>query len=215
MNVSAQTRLELLAKTKNQKANVLRNNLTSVLKILVFGSVISLSMLPLQLSYAQEQSFRSVNYPDRYIRHRGFLGYVEVINVNDKLGRNDATFRRVPGLAGKCNSFESINYPGFFLRHQDFRLKLMKQTNEQLFKEDATFCVGGGLGRVGSSSFQSVNFPGYFIRHSNFELWLVKSDGSTTFNKDASFDEVPPLSTHSPQPPSQIDPGTVLNPVDE
>src|SRR6516225_9086575 len=86
-------------------------------------------------------SYRSLNYPERYIRHRSFLAYIDPIVASDHLGRNDATFRLVPGLAGRCSSFESVNYPGFFLRHQDFRLKLAKQTDDQLFKEDATFCI--------------------------------------------------------------------------
>jgi len=68
MKVSTLTKLGLLAKTKNQKANILGNNLTFVLKLLVLGAATSLSILPPQLSYAQEprlQSFRSVNFPDR------------------------------------------------------------------------------------------------------------------------------------------------------
>ncbi|MGM7722829.1 AbfB domain-containing protein [Metabacillus sp. Hm71] len=37
-------------------------------------------------------SFRSKNFPDRFIRHRNFNLWVE--SVNDDLGRKDATFRR-------------------------------------------------------------------------------------------------------------------------
>jgi hypothetical protein len=38
-------------------------------------------------------SFRSVNYPDRFIRHRDFHLFLEPIN--DDLGRRDATFLQV------------------------------------------------------------------------------------------------------------------------
>ena len=181
--------------------------LRSVAKGLVAGLGVSLSLLVSQLSFAQEpNSFRSLNYPDRYIRHRLSLGYIDKIVAGDDLGRKDATFRLIPGLAGKCRSFESVNYPGQFLRHQNYRLKLAKQTADQLFKEDATFCFVTGLANSQNRSFESVNFPKHYIRHSNFELWLAKYDGSQLFKKDATFIVSPPLTVHPPGGP--IDPGT-------
>jgi hypothetical protein len=173
--------------------------LNTVLKGVVVASAASLSLLLSQLSYAQEfSSFRSLNYPDRYIRHRLSLGYVDSIVASDKLARNDATFRLVPGLAGRCRSFEAVNYPGYFLRHQNYRVKLAKQTGDPLFKEDATFCVVPGLANSEGRSFESVNFPKHYIRHSNFELWLAKSDGSRLFKQDATFITSPPLTQHPP-----------------
>ena len=186
--------------------------LSSVLKGLVVGTAVSLSLLLPQLSYAQEpSSFRSWNYPDRYVRHRLLLGYIDPIVAGDKVGRNDATFRLVPGLAGRCRSFESVNYPGQFLRHQNYRLKLAKPTDAQPFKEDATFCVVVGLASSEGRSFESVNFPKHYIRHHNFELWLGKSDGSPMFKKDATFIMSPPLTVHPPI--GKTDPGTNLVPA--
>ena len=173
--------------------------LTAVLKGLVAGSAVCLSLLLSQVSYAQEpSSFRSWNYPDRYIRHRFALGYIDPIIERDRLGRQDATFRLVPGLAGRCQSFESVNYPDHFLRHQNYRLKLAAQTDDQLFKEDATFCEVSGLASSQNRSFESLNFPRHYIRHSNFELWLGQSDGSPLFKKDATFIISPPLTAHPP-----------------
>lgn len=173
--------------------------LNAVLKMLLVALTVSLSLLPSQASYAQDpSSFRSLNYPDRYIRHRMSLGYIDPIAASDKLGRKDATFRLVPGLAGKCRSFESLNYPGHFLRHQNYRLKLAKQTEDHLFKEDATFCVIPGLANSDGRSFESVNFPKHYIRHSNFELWLAKYDESPLFKKDATFIISRPLTVHPP-----------------
>lgn len=173
--------------------------LHSILKSLVVGLVVFLSLLLSQLSYAQEpSSFRSWNYPDRYIRHRLSLAYIDRIVASDQLGRKDATFRLVPGLAGRCRSFESVNYAGQFLRHQNYRLKLAKQADEKLFKQDATFCVVEGLASSEARSFESVNFPKHYIRHSNFELWLSKSDGKQLFKKDATFIISPPLTVHPP-----------------
>jgi hypothetical protein len=187
-------------------------SLHSVLKGLVVSLVVSLSPLLSQLSYAQEpNSFRSLNYPNHYIRHRSSLGYIDPIRANDALGRKDATFRIVPGLAGRCRSFESVNYPGHFLRHQNYRVKLAPQTDDQLFKEDATFCVVSGLANSEARSFESVNFPQHYIRHFNYELWLAKSDGSPLFKKDATFTISRPLTKYPPSVP--IDSGTNLVPA--
>lgn len=41
-------------------------------------------------------SFRSFNFPDRFLRHRGFHLFVE--EVHDEVGFKDATFRIVPGF---------------------------------------------------------------------------------------------------------------------
>src|SRR5215813_10805262 len=145
-----------------------------------------------------ELSFRSLNFPDRYVRHRLSLGYIDKIVASDSVGRKDATFRVVPGLAGTCRSFESVNYPGQFLRHQNFRLKLSPRANDDLFKKDSTFCFRPGLFNSDGRSFESLNFPGYYIRHSNFELWVARKDGTALFKKDATFIESLPLTTHAP-----------------
>jgi hypothetical protein len=83
--------------------------LHSVLKGLAVGSAVSLTLLLSQLSYAQEpSSFRSWNYPDRYIRHRLFLGlhYIRHSNFElwlvksdgSQLFKKDATFIMSPPL---------------------------------------------------------------------------------------------------------------------
>lgn len=138
----------------------------------------------------KEVSLESYNFPGRYIRHKGSLGYVE--KLTDNLARKDATFRIVPGLAGKCRSFESVNYPNHFLRHQNFRLKLAARSNDRLFLEDATFCFVSGLADPLWYSFESVNLPGHYIRHKNFELWIGRSDGTNLFKQDATFRTAPP-----------------------
>jgi hypothetical protein len=86
-------------------------------------------------------------------------------------------------------SFESVNYPGFFLRHQDFRLKLIKNDNSRLFKDDASFFKRTALaGGVTTASFEASKFPGFYIRHRDFHLWLEKNDPpSDLFKKDATF----------------------------
>jgi hypothetical protein len=89
------------------------------------------------------KNFQSLNFQDRFIRHRDFLIYLEPVRSGPAL--NDAAFNVVPGLAGSCNSFESRNFPNFYIRHQNLRLKLNKFENEALFRKDATFCIRQGL----------------------------------------------------------------------
>jgi len=139
----------------------------------------------------KDLSLQSLNYPDRYVRHRNSLGFIE--QPGDKLGKNDATFKVVSGLAGRCVSFESRNYPNHFLRHQNFRLKLAQRGDDQLFRQDATFCVVSALGADIGLSFVSINLPDHYIRHRNNELWLDRFDGSELFRKDATFQPRPPL----------------------
>jgi hypothetical protein len=131
------------------------------------------------------KNFKSLNFPDRRIRHRNFLIYLEP--ADSRLASNDSAFRVVSGLAGSCNSFESRNFPGFYIRHQDFRLKLNKFVNEGLFRKDATFCIRKGLANPKFSSFESLNYPGRFMRHRSFEFHIDPNDGSDLFKKDATF----------------------------
>jgi hypothetical protein len=129
---------------------------------------------------------QSINYPDRYIRHKGFLGYIDPIQSD--LDRNDASFILVSGLANKSYlSFRSVNYPDHYLRHQNFEIKLHRPDGSDLFRNDASFKSVPGLYGQGGSSFESVNYPGYYIRHQNFRLYLHRTDGSELFRQDATF----------------------------
>lgn len=165
----------------------------NVISALMFTCFV-ISSVPTQAQSFSSYSFRSYNAPNRYIRHKNLLSYLEPIN--DELGRKDATYKLVPGLANSnCKSFESVNFPGHFLRHEGLRLKLARRSNKQLFKEDATFCIVPGLFGNNNSviSFESLNFPGHYIRHRNFELWVEATDGRDIFRKDATFYRTKPL----------------------
>ena len=141
----------------------------------------------------KEVSLQSFNFPDRFIRHRNSLGFVEPIP--DELGKNDATFRIVSGLASdRCVSFESHDYPNQFLRNQAFRLTLAQFSDDPSFRKDATFCMVPGFAGDATTSFESFNYPsslwrrdGRYIRHRNFELWLDRFDDTDQFKKDATF----------------------------
>ena len=110
--------------------------LSSVI-ILFFPVFLTSSLLQAQTT---SSSFQSTNFPDRDIRHKNFIGYIDPIQSD--LDRSDASFIMVPGLADKrfC-SFRSVNFPDQYLRHQNFALKLQKPDWSDLYKNDATFKV--------------------------------------------------------------------------
>jgi len=162
----------------------------SLTVIILFSAFLSLSLVQAQTT---SSSFQSTNFPDRYIRHKNFIGYIDPIQSD--LDRSDASFVLVPGLADKrFFSFRSVNFPDQYLRHQNFELKLHKPDGSDLYKNDATFKIVPGLYGEGGFSFESVNFPDYFIRHQNFRLYIHRIDGSELFRKDATFMLKPGLS---------------------
>ena len=90
---------------------------------------------PLAKYFGKQIRFASDNYPDRFIRHRGFAAWFDKAQ-NTPLYIKDSTFILVKGLAGKGVSFKSVNYPDRFLRHRGFNIFLDKVSNAQLFKLD-------------------------------------------------------------------------------
>ena len=141
------------------------------------------------------RSLRSVNVPDRYVRHRDNLGYVDPVNSSSTLpARQDATFTVVPGLANaNCHSLRSVNFPDRYLRHYDFRVRLDVNTGDAVFARDATFCGRAGLAGGGSTSFESYSHPGRYLRHRNYELRVDWRTSDSAFAGDASFAVTAPL----------------------
>ena len=128
---------------------------------------------------------QSMNFPDRYIMHQWYLG--ELAQIVTETDRQSASFKLVPGLAnGNMVSFESVNFPGYYLCHQGFRIKLIKWSNTEQFKNDATFKRVPGLANSAMVSFESYNYPGYYIRHYEFHLFLHQGN-TDLFRKDATF----------------------------
>jgi hypothetical protein len=85
-------------------------------------------------------SFEAIKPQGFYVRHQNQVAVISPIKNEDGLGREDATFRLVPGLHnGQCHSLEAFKRSGFYLRHQNFRLVLAKSTGQKGFAKDATF----------------------------------------------------------------------------
>jgi hypothetical protein len=142
------------------------------------------------LPVSEYRSLQSHNAPDRFVRHRDFLGELEPVTTD--VDRRDATFKIVAGLAdSSCVSFESLNGPTYYLRHSDFRIRLDPFTETELFRADATFCPQSGLADNSKFSFESYNGPGLYIRHRGFHLYL-ESGSDDIFRADATFAVVAP-----------------------
>jgi hypothetical protein len=85
-------------------------------------------------------SFRSVNFPDRYLRHSN---YALVLAANDGgTFAADATFYRAAGFADSgWTSFRSYNFPDRYIRHSGYVLRIdpISSSSSTTDKQDATF----------------------------------------------------------------------------
>ena len=102
--------------------------------------------------------------------------------------RQEAAFRIVPGLAGRCASLEWTNTPNYFLRHRDGQLTVERRSDDRRFEREATFCLTKGLADPSGVSFEALSVPNYFIRYRDSALWLDRRDGSDLFKMDATFE---------------------------
>jgi hypothetical protein len=128
-----------------------------------------------------------MNYPDRFVRHKNFQLWIDPDDGSD-LFKNDATFRRRPGLFdNNLVSFESVNHPGYYIRHKNYWLWIDLYDGSGLFMHDATFQEQPGLAGTSFASFESLNYPGHYIRHKNYQLRIDPDDGSDLFKRDATF----------------------------
>jgi hypothetical protein len=138
---------------------------------------------------------RSVSFPDRFLRHRGFVG--ELTPVSSEQDQKDSMFIMRPGLAGQGVSFESVYFPGYFLRHENFQIKLVSRQENGTFNKDATFVERAGIAGKGVS-FESINYPGHYVRHCSFKIFIDNNArgnsacavNDATFKADSSFDTV-------------------------
>ena len=104
-------------------------------------------------------SFQSVNFPNRYLRHRNSEVWLDAEQSN-VLFKEDATFLIRRGLSDQTlTSFESLNFPGRYLRHKNFLL-YVEAINSELDKKDATFSDTNGNGGGGATKikYQAENF---------------------------------------------------------
>ncbi|KAA2264705.1 hypothetical protein F0L68_06335 [Solihabitans fulvus] len=126
-------------------------------------------------------SFQSVNFPDRFIRHRDFKGE---LTVKDDPGE-DFAFALVHGLSGSGYSFQSLNFPDHYLRNLNSRVVLHVLQTDASFAREATFHKVAGLTGAGVS-FRADALSDFYLRHRDFQL-SVAWDGRRDLAADATF----------------------------
>lgn len=133
--------------------------------------------------------FKSYNAPNMWLRHRGFVPYID--NIKDKSFVPDSSFRLIPGLNGGGITFQPINTQNRYIRHGDIGqswLTYIDQSDQtRLFNDEATYYPRRGLVGENTVSFESADLPGHFLKHVGFRIRLVKNDGSLKFKEDASW----------------------------
>ena len=86
-------------------------------------------------------SFKSVNYPDHFIRHSSRKGYLAKFHDSD-LFKRDASWIVHQGLASSSGiSLESVNFPGEYMLHYSYRIRIARRDGSSLFRNDATWIV--------------------------------------------------------------------------
>ncbi|MFE5244982.1 MULTISPECIES: glycoside hydrolase family 43 protein [unclassified Streptomyces] len=127
---------------------------------------------------------KSYNYPDRYVRHAGFVAQIDTYPFDPY---TDSQWQLVPGLADSSGvSFRSVNYPTRYLRHYDYQLRLDADDGTTAFAQDATFHKVAGLADASWASFRSHNNPTRYIRHSGYAL-RIDPVSTATDRADATF----------------------------
>jgi len=129
-------------------------------------------------------SFRSVNFPDRYLRHKNFELWLDENDGSD-LFDQDTTF----SLFGDCVRFKSYNFRDKSMRHCNFE-GFLHDTEDN---DDFYFNIRPGNWRGYGISMESVNFPGHFLRHQGFRVYLHEYEDSELYQMDSTFifDEPP------------------------
>ena len=137
-------------------------------------------------------SLQSYNFPERFIRHRDYKGFIDPIESD--LERKDSTFKRVRGLADASHvSLEAANFPGFFLvaEGEDIVLR-QRPPNDTQFDRNATFIRHPGLADGSKLSLESYAQRSKYLRHTHFVLYISQTHDSDLFRQDATFTEAAP-----------------------
>merc|ERR1712159_449212 len=128
-------------------------------------------------------SFRSVNFPDRCLRHKNFELWLDE-NDGSELFDQDTTFN----LFSPACRLKSMNFPPHSMRHCNYEFF----NNETEYdNEDFLLQIRPGNFYGEGVSFESVNFPGHFVRHQGFRVKLHESSGDDwddeLFQLDTTF----------------------------
>merc|ERR1712232_1473898 len=126
-------------------------------------------------------SFRSVNFPDHFLRHKNFELWLDERD-DSELFNKDTTFKFL--AMPECVNFVSMNFPTHCMRHRDF-----EAFNDPLddYNDDYDFFIRPGLDDAKGVSFEAKNFPNHFLRHQGFRLKLHEYEDDDLYRKDSTF----------------------------
>ena len=140
-------------------------------------------------------SLSSVNFPDYFIRHSSYQGYISPITTD--VDKQDATFivrRDLRTLwQDKFNtiSLEAINFLGYFLVVQDGLLNLVKidADSDYSLKDKASFEVyeEDGIISLGTAKGLWDQDGELYIRQESYRLKFDRKDDSAVFEQDRRF----------------------------
>lgn len=130
--------------------------------------------------------FKSMSYPDGYLRHRE--GFVRVDVEPAPIG--DSQFYIIDGLANPDGiSIRSINLPGHFLIHDNNAIVFAPNDGTQEFSESATWLIREGLADRDWISLEAYDQQGYVIgqQFGITALVEVTDTMSDRLREDATF----------------------------
>lgn len=136
-------------------------------------------------SNRQYFSFRSVNFPDRYLRHKNFELWLDERDGSE-LFDDDTTFALF-SFNGAIN-FRSLNFPDHAMRHKDFvYFNDPAPPGNEGPSDDFELVMRPGNFPGQGLSFESTNFPGKFLRHQGFRCHLHDYEDNELFQLDSTF----------------------------
>lgn len=128
--------------------------------------------------------------PEDFVRHQNGEGKISpIVSLQDSL---DAQFFVKAGLAdGSCISFEAALFPHEYLRHSNWKIYLHENDQSDVFREDATFCMVGGLANPnpGWLSLKPFNYvTTHYLRYrGDGFLYIDPEEPGEAFRNSATF----------------------------
>ena len=138
-----------------------------------------------------------------HLMHADFRCSVQEVQKHQRL---NATFEMVIGLStdgivresiaesgiqgrpSEIVSFRAVNAPNHYLAHGNNELRLQAYSQEDAFRQNASFRIHKGFFRPSAVSFEAVNFPDHFVTMSDGGfVRLQKRQSTAEFSRAATF----------------------------
>lgn len=129
----------ILLMSKHKKPVSLDISTSTEAKILNDAHSLSFNIVPALSGDAGAISFQSVQEPDKYLRHAGFVMWLHN-NNNSELFYKDSSFYIKENLYfDGYTAYESVNYRNYYISLQGDRLKIIPNNNSNEYKTNTSF----------------------------------------------------------------------------